>query len=168
MTRVLVAYATRCGSTAEVAAAIAQILVEVGLAAEVRPMGEIRDLRAYRAVVVGSPIRGGRWLPEATEFLRRNREHLRRMPVAYFALGLSLREGAEEARTEAAAALDPARELVAPIAVGLFAGALDPRKPSPLLRLLMQLIKAPVGDFRDPAAVHAWASVLGEKLKGKT
>jgi menaquinone-dependent protoporphyrinogen oxidase len=97
--------------------------------------------------------------------VRKHREALRRIPVAYFALGLSLLEGTEAAEGKAAAALEPARKQVPPVEVGLFAGALDPRKLSPFLQLLMRLIRAPVGDFRDWEAVRAWTEGLAAKLK---
>lgn len=168
MTQVLVAYATRCGSTREVAEEIGRALAGAGLAVDVRPVGEVDDLSPYRAVVVGSPIRGGKWLPEAVGFVRGNQEAFSRIPVAYFAVGLSLREGTEEARREAMATLKPVRDLVAPVDVGLFAGALDPRKLPLVLRLLMRLIKAPAGDFRDWAAIRAWATRIGDKLKEAT
>ena len=87
------------------------------------------------------------------------------MPVACFAVGLSLREGTEKSRREAAAALVPVEELVKPVSVGLFAGALDLGKLPPFLRLLMRLIKAPVGDFRDWTTIHAWATEMGKILK---
>lgn len=167
MSRVLVAYATRCGSTREVAEEIGRALAGAGLGVDVRPVGEVDDLSPYRAAVVGSPIRGGKWLPEAVGFVRENREALSRIPVAYFAVGLSLREGTEEARRETMDALESVRNLVAPVAVGLFAGALDPRWLPLMLRGLMRLIKAPVGDSRDWAAIRAWATKLGEKLKEK-
>jgi len=165
MSRVLVAYATRCGSTAGVAEAIGRTLADLGFPAEVLPVDKVQDLRGYEAAVIGSPIRAGKWLPEALGFVRRNREGLIRVPVACFAVGLSLREGTEKSRREAAAALEPMEELVKPVSVGLFAGALDPGKLPPFLRLLMRLIKAPVGDFRDWTAIHAWATEVGEMLK---
>ncbi|MGY4707283.1 flavodoxin domain-containing protein [Candidatus Bipolaricaulota sp. J31] len=167
MTRVLVTYATRCGSTREVAEGIGKALAGAGLVADVRPVGEVNDLSPYRAAVVGSPIRGGKWLSEAVGFVRGNREALSQIPVAYFAVGLSLREGTEEARREAMAALESVRELVAPVDVGLFAGALDPRKLPWILRLLMRLIKVPAGDFRDWTAIRAWATRLGKSWRGQ-
>ncbi|WP_419271519.1 hypothetical protein [Paracoccus sp. T5] len=47
--RILVAYATRTGSSAEVAERIARHLCEVGLAAEARPVGEVTGLDGYSA-----------------------------------------------------------------------------------------------------------------------
>ena len=167
MTRLLVAYATRCGSTKGVAEAIGRGLAAAGWGVDVRPVGEVRDLRPYRAAVIGSPIRGGRWLPEAVDFVRKNGEALKRMPVAYFAVCLTLRDDTEGNRSEVAACLDPVCELVQPVELGLFAGALDPSSLPLVLRLLLRCIKAPAGDFRDWNAIRAWAVKLGKEMTGK-
>ncbi len=136
-------------------------LAALGLRVEVLPVDGVTDLRPYEAAVIGSAIRGGRLLPEAAQFVRGNRDALERMPVAFFAVGLSLLRGSREA----AASLEPVCGLIKPVSVGLFAGALDPRDLSPFLRFAMKLIKAPVGDFRDWDAIRGWATQLGGCLK---
>ena len=54
--RILVAYASRGGSTAGVAEAIGQTLAAGGSEVDVRSMTEIDDVTAYQAVVAGSAI----------------------------------------------------------------------------------------------------------------
>jgi menaquinone-dependent protoporphyrinogen oxidase len=88
--RILVAYATKCGSTAGVSDAIAQKLREGGASVDVRLAQEITDVGPYDAVVVGSPILYGRWRSEARAFVRRHEGRLSRIPVAYFLTCLEL------------------------------------------------------------------------------
>ncbi len=82
--RVLVTYATFTGSTAGVAEAIGQTLSEHGLDAEVHPMHEVTDLTPYDAVVAGSAIQAKAWLPEAMQFIEKNRAALAAKPFAAF------------------------------------------------------------------------------------
>ncbi len=73
--KVLVAYASRAGSTAEVAQAVAEVLRarSGGDTVDVLPVkiGQ-RPQPCYRAVIAGSAIRMGKWLPEAVEFVAKN------------------------------------------------------------------------------------------------
>ena len=66
---VLVAYATRYGSTQEVADKIAATLRQSGLTVEVQPAKQVRTLDGYRAVVLGAPLYMSDWLKEARNFL---------------------------------------------------------------------------------------------------
>src|SRR5437764_8065225 len=84
---VLVAYATRYGSTQEVAEAVAATLRERGLEVESQPMREVRTLERYRAIVLGAPLYMFHWHKDALHFLARHREALTQRPVAVFALG---------------------------------------------------------------------------------
>ena len=93
-TRVLVSYATRYGSTQEVAQAVGAALREAGLAppragleVDVRPIGEVRSITTYEAVVVGAPLIMFRWHKDAHNFLARQRDALIQRPLAIFALG---------------------------------------------------------------------------------
>jgi menaquinone-dependent protoporphyrinogen oxidase len=88
--KILVAYASRAGSTAGVAEAIGQTLTESGAQVEVRPMQDIKDLAPYRAVVAGSAIQGGRWLPEAMQFMQTHRAALAQKPFAAFLVCMTL------------------------------------------------------------------------------
>jgi menaquinone-dependent protoporphyrinogen oxidase len=69
--RVLVAYASRYGATAEIAASIGEVLRQAGLAVDVRAAREVRSLDPYRAVVLGSAVYMGRWRRDALRLLRR-------------------------------------------------------------------------------------------------
>lgn len=64
------AYASEQGSTAGVAEAIGKRLAEVGSTVEVRRMREVQDLSPFAAVVAGSAVHGGEWLPEAMRFVK--------------------------------------------------------------------------------------------------
>lgn len=68
-TRVLVAYASKYGSTQEVAEAIANTLRENGLAVELEPMKKVKKLEDYGAIVLGAPIYTLHLHKEANNFL---------------------------------------------------------------------------------------------------
>ena len=138
-TSVLVAYATRYGSTQEVAEAVAARLREHGLAVEVRRAREVRTLDSFSAVVLGTPLYIGSLLREARTFLKRHRTALSQMPVAIFALGPVFGgKELEGSRTQLAGALAKLPWL-APVATEVFVGKYDPaqlRFPDSLLAAL--------------------------------
>ncbi len=164
--RVLVAYASRTGSTAEIAMAIGETLCEAGASVDVLPASQVTDLSPYGAVVVGSAAYMGRWLGDAVTCLRTHQDALKQLPVAYFTGCLTLQEDTEENRTTVAAYLDPVYEEIAvePVAVGLFAGRLDTSKVSFVYRLVIQKMGQSDADYRDWDAIAAWAGTLPEAL----
>ena len=100
---ILVAYATRYGSTQEVAERIAATLRESGLMVDVQPVKQVRTLDGYRAVVLGAPLYIGSWLKDAQRFLTQHQPTLEKLPVAIFSLGPTR---ADEATAEVRASLD--------------------------------------------------------------
>ena len=84
---VLVPYATRYGSTEEVALAVAQTLRESGVAVETQPVRNVQTLARYGAIVLGVPLYMGRFHKDARRFLSAHRNTLIEMPVALFVLG---------------------------------------------------------------------------------
>ena len=167
--KILVAYASRAGSTAGVAEAIGQTLAESGAQVDVRPMLEVTDLSPYRAVVAGSAIQERRWLPEAMQFMHTHQAALAQRPFAAFLVCMTMTMKNENYRRGVQDWLEPVRTLVKPVSEGFFAGALDLRKvPSFRKRLMFRLSVAfgvwSEGDHRDWDAIHAWASGLVGKL----
>ena len=164
MASVLVAYATKYGSTGEVAEAVAARLRSLGLDATARPVGEVRDLSGYSAVVLGTALYFFRWRGEAHRFLRRHRKALVSMPVALFGLGPI--EDKPEQFTGAREHLDKGlgkHSWLHPVSVTVFGGRLQPttlRFPdkNPAMRGMGAL------DLRDFTAVDAWADSLPDAL----
>jgi len=108
----------------------------------------------------------GRWLPEAVQFVGTHQETLSRIPVAYFLGCMTLEDDTEENRRTVAAYLDTVREIVQPVDVGIFAGAMDYAKLPFVFRLMMKVMGTPEGDYRDWEAIRAWADGLRPALLG--
>ena len=164
--KILVAYASKCGSTGEVAEAIGQVLCDDNTAADVRSVADVTDVNGYQAVVVGSAIRMGQWLPEATAFVEAHRDVLSQVPLACFVVCMTLQEDTEANHREVTAYSDPIRELVQPVDVGQFAGAMDYGKLPLVFRLVMKGMKVPEGDFRDWNKIRDWAADVRPHLLG--
>jgi menaquinone-dependent protoporphyrinogen oxidase len=156
--KVLVIYATRAGSTAEVAQAIGEVLRSKGENVDVAPVKEVKDLSPYRAVIVGSAIRMGSWLPEAVDFVTKNQAALNKMPTAFFVVSGYLRENTPEVRAKVSAFLDPVRAIMKPGKEGLFAGKMDYSKISFLDRTIAKMVKSVEGDWRKWDEIRTWAA----------
>jgi len=169
--KILITYASRTGSTAEIAEAIGKTLSEGGAQVDVLPMNAIKDLSAYRAVVAGSAIRGSKWLPEATQFMQTHESTLKQRPFAMFTVCITLAmKNGENYRTGVAGWVAPVRAIVKPLDEGFFAGMLDFKKlpfnwDTLLLRLTVALGIFPRGDHRDWNSIHSWAKGLSSTLK---
>jgi menaquinone-dependent protoporphyrinogen oxidase len=158
---VLVGYATRYGSTQEVAEAVAATLRECGLEVDIQPIRKVRTLAGYSAVVLGAPLYMFRWHKDALRFLSRHREALAERPVAVFALGPTHDPYDEKEWQDSRAQLD--KDLAKfpwfkPVAIELFGGKFDPA----LLRFPLNKLagKEPASDLRDWTAIRAWAADL--------
>lgn len=158
--RVLIAYATKAGSTAEVAARIGEILSNRKISVEVLPVAKTGDISVYSAIVLGSAIRMGRILPEAQEFLEIHQAILNEKPFSAFVVCMALIKDSPETRQKVNAYLDPLRALVKPASEGLFAGVCNPSKVSLVDRLLISAKKMPQGDFRQWDQITAWAQAV--------
>lgn len=169
--RILVTYASRSGSTAEIAEAISKTLNQNSTQVDLLPMQDVKDLSQYDAVVAGSAIRGSKWLPEAMDFIRAHRAELLKRPVATFTVCITLAmSNSNQYRQAVAGWVDPVRLQVRPVSEGLFAGRLDFTK-LPLtfdilkLRLVVALGIFPKNDRRDWNAIRTWAENLSPLLQ---
>ena len=166
--RILVAYASEFGATSTIAAVIGEVLRAGGSTVDVRTIVDVGNLSGYNAVVLGSAIYNGEWLPEAVHFVHFHEPALRRIPVAFFAVSMTMREDTPEHRRIVLEYLEPVRTAaphLEPVSIGLFAGRMDYHK-LPLLERLRFWLRArlPAGDYRDWAAIRAWAAEVRPML----
>lgn len=162
--KILVTYASKCGSTAGVAEAVAKTLAAKGFTVDLTPVDLAAGVETYSAIILGSAIRFGAVLPAAAAFIKDHARVLKTRPVAYFTVGSTLFQDTPENRAAAAACTEPLKAVVPPVSAADFAGVFDPGKVSFAERLLGKAMKMPVGDFRDWKAIQSWASGLAEQL----
>lgn len=158
--RVLIIYATRSGSTAGVADAIGTELGRRALDVDIQPVTASSTLSAYEAVILGSAIRMANWLPEMVEFIKMNQSVLQSRPVALFTVHM-LNTGADEtSRAARLAYLDTVRPLLNPVDEVFFTGRIDLETLSFVDRLMVKMVRSPIGDFRDWDGIRAWSSAI--------
>jgi menaquinone-dependent protoporphyrinogen oxidase len=148
----LVAYATKKGSVAEVAQFIGDTLRDRGLSVAVQPAHTVKSVDGYDQVVLGGALYMGRWHPDAKAFLKLHHQALASLQVAVFAMGPLTREEKDvaSARTQLDRALRPYRD-VTPVSVAIFGGVVDPSK------LRFPFNHMPETDARDWDAIREWA-----------
>ncbi len=160
--KVLVTAASKHGGTAAIAEAIGQVLRDAGLKAESKPIDSVTSVVEYDAVVVGSAVYVGRWLPVATGFVAAHAADLSRRPVWLFSSGPI---GAPKAKPIG----DPEGipELVEQTnarAHRTFKGRIDGSLLSFGEKLVVKAVRAPEGDYREWAAIQSWAKGIGDQL----
>lgn len=170
---ILVAYASKHGSTEEIAQRIAETLRAAGQGAEVRPLKSAGDLARYDAFVIGSAAYYGSWLKEATAFVRQHLTPLTERPVWLFS------SGPLGTQTEDAEGHDPReeaepkefaefQEAIKPRDHQVFFGALDPHRLGLTERVVRTLPAGrallPEGDFRDWPDIDEWARRIAQEM----
>lgn len=163
--KILVAYASRYGSTREVAEAAGATLREHGIEAEVKPAKDVDALGECDGVVIATPFYIGSMLKDTTQFLERNRSELQERPVALLACGPV---NADDDMGEARKQIDQALEKVPwlqPVAAEMFVGKYDAdhlRFADKLVAVLpaSPLYRVPTHDDRDWDSIREWTEAL--------
>jgi menaquinone-dependent protoporphyrinogen IX oxidase len=190
MKKILVAYVSMAGSTAEVAQAVGEEIARGGFQVDVLALGQVRNLAGYAGVVVGAPLIMG-WHRDALHFLRKYRKEFQQIPLAVFALGMSLTQTGENRFADIPVTVDDKlpkppvnpekltfRERYArlgnyltpvlraiqpaqPVSIGVFGGRLEyGRLKWWAVMFVMLIIQAPAGDKRNWPAIRSWAAGL--------
>ena len=163
---ILITYATKYGSTAEIAQKIDAVLREAGFHPDLIPVKQVTDLAPYTAVILGSAVYIGRWRKEAVQFLERNEKTLAERDVWLFSSGptgegdpVELLEGWEFPKGQQAVA-----DRIQPRDITVFHGAVDTDKLNFIERWMSKNVDVPIGDFRDWEAISAWATNIAQAL----
>ncbi len=161
---VLVAYASRTGMTLGAAVAIGEVITEAGHDCDIFHVNAPVEAANYKALVIGSAIRGGKPLPETIRFIQKNRKALAGKPVAFFVLSMTMVEDTEETRALVSRWIEPIKHLIDPADVALFAGGYEPVNVGLITRLLHRLGRFKPGDYRNWSQIRGWARSLPGKL----
>lgn len=171
--KVLVAYSSKYGATEGIAERIGEVLSRRGHEVEVVRCADVDDATGYDACVVGSAAYMFNWRKDATRFVKRNAEMLATHPVWLFSSGPLGADTVDKDGNDVLAGAEPKQfaefeDLIHPRGRQVFFGAYDPEGISgrdrivvwmPAIRDLM-----PAGDYRDWAAIEAWAGSIADEL----
>jgi menaquinone-dependent protoporphyrinogen oxidase len=160
--KILVASASKHGSTAEIAGAIGERLSMDGHDVDVRPAEAVEGVAGYDAIVLGSGVYAGHWLDAAKKLIERDGAVLAARQVWLFSSGPIGDPAKPDGEPSEVA------DLVARTgAVGhrVFAGKIDRHELGFAERAILAVVKAPEGDFRPWDAVHGWAVEIGGVLR---
>lgn len=163
--RVLVAVASRHGSTLELAQAMGEALRSHGVSAEIHQVDEIPDsgpgaVQEYDGVVLGSALYAQRWLEPAARFAAGRSAALRERPVWLFSSGAVGNPQMHLGPVE----LGELRELTGAREHRVFPGRLDENELDAAEREVVDELGAVGGDYRDWAAVRTWAAHVADAL----
>ncbi|MDZ7724497.1 MAG: flavodoxin domain-containing protein [candidate division KSB1 bacterium] len=168
-TKILVAYATKYGSTKEIAEKIGEVLQQAGLNAEVRDVKQVEALPVCDAVVLGSAAYIGSWRKSAAKFLKANEDVLKDKPVWLFSSGptgegdpVQLAQNWQFPKK-----LQPVADRIGPRDIALFHGNADAEKLTGFHKWMMNKVDAPLGDYRDWQRIGSWAKEIVDDLKGR-
>jgi menaquinone-dependent protoporphyrinogen oxidase len=167
MDKVLVAYASKYGATAEIAASIGSVLQSNGLDVVVQSVDTIRDVKPYQAVVLGSGVYAGNWLAPAVEFIESQAGSLAERPLWLFSSGPTGEGDPQEllGGWQFPATIEAVVDKLGPRGIKVFHGKIDLDRLHWGERLLVRAMRGATGDWRDWDNIHAWAESIAAALK---
>jgi menaquinone-dependent protoporphyrinogen IX oxidase len=105
--KIIIAYATNAGTTAEVAQAIGEEFAkDARFQVDVKLLVEVENFEPYSAAVIGAPIIFG-WHRDAKRFVKKYQETLSQLPVAYFITAMNLTKTDETSLDGIPLSVDP-------------------------------------------------------------
>ena len=164
MAQVLVAHASKRGSTAEIADAIAGALRQSGFNVDCKPAEEVGSLDSYDAVVLGSAVYMKRWRGDAKHFLRKHGDELSRLPFWVFSSG----PVGDPSKTPDPSWLEPPRIIGRAEQLGVrdhvvFGGRVPAEPQGPIERSMLNNTPEHYRDRRDWAEIRAWAGRIASE-----
>ncbi|MEI8406566.1 MULTISPECIES: flavodoxin domain-containing protein [unclassified Kribbella] len=158
---ILVAYATKMGSTAEIAEAIGAELRAHGHQVDVRNVTDVGSISDYDVVILGSAIYIRRWRREAVRFLRKHADELSDRRVWLFHSG-PVGPDKDQAQ-ELPGNVRRLARLIGAGPVMTFAGRLQPQTAKGFLA--RRLARGELAtDSRDWALIKNWAAGIATTL----
>ncbi len=185
--RVLIAYASRFGSTSEISQEIADILKQENFTVDLNDLkgnsGKIPNLYAYAGVLVGSGIRMGRWTKEGLNFLKKNRKELSQKHLGLFVSSGEAANPVTYKQAKKKYLEDILRKMGlnhSDVLIEAFGGVFDLSSSNNYSffekKLLKRIANSSAGfvvqdgkmnDFRNWQLIREWATAFGDRIKTK-
>ncbi|MBN1760087.1 MAG: flavodoxin domain-containing protein [Chitinispirillaceae bacterium] len=163
---VLIVYATRSGTTREIAETVAEILRKSGFSTDVQPAKKVRSIESADAVVLGTAVRMGMLMPEVMRFVKKHRNKLVEVPVAAFAVCLAVKDDTPENRKAVAGYLNPLKKEISLVSEAVLAGAIHYARLGVFARFVIQkMVKAQEGDFREIEKITEWSTDVARRFR---
>lgn len=169
-TRILVAYASKYGSTKGIAEFIGEKLRQRGLNVDVRDVSNAEDLGSYDAFVIGSAVFIGHWMKEARQFVSHNQSILSSRPVWIFSSGPTGtsetdKKGRNLREVSGPTEIDELRQSLNPRDHHVFFGAFHPDQIKGAMGFFGRMApKEDQGDFRNWTEIEAWTNSIADIL----
>ncbi len=176
--KVIVAYASKYGSTKGIAEFIGDKLRERGVQVDLQEAGAARNVNDYDAFVIGSAVFNGHWMSEAKRFVSKNSAAMLGRPVWLFSSGPTGTQqidakGNDMLKASEPKELDELRALLNPRDHRVFFGSFYSERLTGTTGFFFKLAarsksvreSVPEGDFRDWKAIEAWAVSIAEALQ---
>jgi menaquinone-dependent protoporphyrinogen oxidase len=162
----LVAYASKYGATHEIAERIAKGLQQQGIPVTVQAASEVRSLALYDAVIIGSALYGGNWLPQARAFIERFRDELAKKEVWVFSSGPATHDDPVSVLGgwHIPESLKDSLNIIRPQSIVLFSGKIDVTKLSSEDYLVSSSLRGTSGDYRNWSAIEGWTREIAFAL----
>jgi menaquinone-dependent protoporphyrinogen oxidase len=158
--RILVTAASKYGSTAQIAQRIGDVLTARGHDVSVKPPEEV-EVTGFDAVILGSAVYAGHWLPAAKDLVERSAEELATRPTWLFSSGPV---GDPPKPTEDPMDVEHILEATKATEHRVFAGKIDKQRLSFPERAIVVALRVRSGDFREWGEVESWAGEIAEAL----
>lgn len=161
--RVAVVVGSRHGSTKEIGALLATTIEAGGHEVDEVDPDELVSLTDYDAVVVGSAIYIGRWMPAIVSFFERLSPQLAEKPTWVFWSG-PVGGGGGPVEGESPAGAADVLERIQPRGTAVFDGRLDRKDLGLRERAVVAVVGAPDGDYRDFDRIEDWGRSISDAL----
>lgn len=156
MKSILIAYVTKTGTTLQAARIISEVFESNGYSVEIKKIGEEIRIENYFGIIIGAPINGMKWHPDAVSFITDHQQVLKEKAVAYYFMSYILNVGNSFWNKRIQTSLNKVKNIVRPVNVGMFNGSVGSDFPA-VARLIFGIKKGTPMNLTDDAEVKEWA-----------